>query len=177
MEYCNHNCLPDSDCLAACKSSHGLHGFFTAKTQFHGAHRGNQDAEERRRTRTLPAPQGRRVDGTSFCCCLCLSLPGQTRLLNPSHRMVRPQQGALARGGSSKDRPAPRGALRVQHKLVQSIRVFPCPKSLCFPCALCAAAVCFFFGCGYTAPGNPWLLFSFPCPPVNQGAKQIYRTT
>jgi len=122
----------------------------------------------RGRTRILPEPQGRRVDGTSFCCCLCLSLPGQTRLLNPSHRMVRPQQGAPARGGSGKDGPAQRGALRGQEMLVQSTGVVPCPRSLCFLGALCAAAVCFFFDCGYAAPGNSWQFkyFHAPgCPP------------
>jgi len=114
---------------------------FTAKTQFHGAHRGNRDGEEHRRTRILLEPQGRRVDCTSFCCRLCLSLPGQARRLNRSHRMDRPQPGALARGGSGKDRPASRGALRGQQKLVQSTRVFACPKSLCFLCVLRASAV------------------------------------
>jgi len=34
-------------------------------------------------------------------------------------------------------------AVRGQQKLVPSTRVFPCPKSLCFLGALCAAAVCF----------------------------------
>ena len=135
--------------------------FVTAKTQFHGAHRGNRDAEEHRRTRILLEPQGRRVDYTSFCCRLCLSLPGQTRRLNRSHRMDRPQPGAPARGGSGKDHPAPRGALREQQKFVQSTRVFPCPKSLCFLGALCASAVCFFFGCGCAAPRNSWRCFLF----------------
>jgi len=55
--------------------------------------------------------------------------------------------------------PAQRGILRGQPKLVQSTRVFPYPKSLCFLCALWASAVCFFFGCGCAAPGNSWPSF------------------
>jgi len=67
-----------------------------------------------RRTRILLDPQGRRVDGTSFCY---------------------PRRGAPF--GGSKSWCNPPAFFRVPNL-----------------CTLCAAAVCFFFGCGYAAPGK-----------------------